>query len=164
MEQNLLPIYALRMMLLEKLNPTFFNKNKKMILGSSLAAQDYYLSGKYYEYDRRSGHMFMTMPDYIEVHHKYGLPYNPATSYRANNLNPGLVMDLANSLQTDKINGIINSDGSIKNIKTLPQSEVLKVYHNSSINGTPINALRTMTLSQIESMLVLLTKQKVKVH
>ena len=45
MEQNLLPIYKLRMMFLEKINPTFFIKNADLIRRTSLAAQDYLLSG-----------------------------------------------------------------------------------------------------------------------
>ena len=54
METKLVPIYALRMLMLERLNPQFFAANADMILRTSLAAQDYILSGQYYEYDPRT--------------------------------------------------------------------------------------------------------------
>ena len=155
MEQNLLPIYKLRMMFLEKINPTFFIKNADLIRRTSLAAQDYLLSGAYDEYKFMMGRHFRNLPGYIAVHKKYNLPYNPYVMTPENTtLNPGLVMDLANSLNTDIINLVVNSKGEITDMRNLPKSEVLRVYHNSQNNGTPINVLQYVPMFQIERMML----------
>ena len=70
MKQKLLPIYDLRMQLLQKLNPKFYAENADTIRRSSLAAQDYFLSGTYREYDDRMGTLFKKLPGYISVHKK----------------------------------------------------------------------------------------------
>ena len=153
MEQKLLPIYELRAMFLEKVNPNFFAQNADLIRRTSLAAQDYYMSGAYKEYDIRSGHMFRIQPGYIAVHKKYNLPYSTTITPNTAILNPGLVMDLAWSLKTDIINNVVSSNGEIYDISKLPQSEVLQVYHNSRTYGVPINALYLLRPSQIEKIL-----------
>lgn len=155
MENKLLPIYALRIKLLEKINPEFFIKNADMIKRTSLAAQDYVLSGTYKEYNRSMGRTFKILPGYINVHKKYNLPYSPDTSALIPDmpLNPGLVMDLAWSLTTDKTNGIVDANGALKDVYQMPESEVLRVYHNSSASGTPINALYLMTITQVQTLL-----------
>lgn len=157
MKEKLLPIYALRMLLLEKLNPHFFKENAAFILRTSLAAQDYVLSGNYYEYDKdRMGHLFRTLPGYIHVHQKYKIPYNPKASLLTPyEVNPGLVMDLAWSLKTDILNGIVDQKGNIKDTKSLIGSEVLHVYHNSQLSGIPVNALGFLPTSQIQRMIAL---------
>lgn len=163
METKLVPIYALRMLMLEQLNPNFFAANADMILRTSLAAQDYILSGQYYEYDPRTGHMFKKLPSYINIHKKYNLPYDPENSMLIPHIiNPGLVMDLSWAFQTDKLNGIIDDRGNISDAKRLGASEVLQVYHNSSTYGTPINALYKITKSQFETMVASTMQTKTK--
>ena len=163
MQKALVPIYALPIMLLEKVNPKFFAANSDLILRSSLAAQDYYLSGRYYEYDHRTGRLFKKLPGYISVHREYNLPYNPNTiMLDSPGIHPGLVMDLAYSFQTDKLNNIIDANGDVKDINTLPSSEILHVYHNSQSSGVPVNALRFITPSQLEKMLAMARNQKTK--
>lgn len=163
METKLVPIYALRMLMLERLNPQFFAANADMILRTSLAAQDYILSGQYYEYDPRTGRLFRKLPGYISIHKKYNLPYDPETSTLIpQSINPGLVMDLSWSFQTDKLNGIIDDRGNIRDTKRLGSSEVLQVYHNSSASGTPINALYKITKSQFEAMVASTMQTKTK--
>ena len=153
METKLVPIYALRMMFLEKINPLFFAQNADLIRRTSLAAQDYFMSGTYKEYDDRSGRMFRTQPGYIAIHQKYNLPYsttiNPSTAV----LNPGLVMDLTWALKTDITNNIVHPNGDIDSINKLPESEVLQVYHNARQYGIPINAMYMLMPSQIEKMM-----------
>ena len=78
MKQKLLPIYDLRMQLLQKLNPKFYAENADTIRRSSLAAQDYFLSGTYREYDDRMGTLFKKLPGYIGVHKKYKLTKKPS--------------------------------------------------------------------------------------
>lgn len=151
MKQKLLPIYDLRMQLLQKLNPKFYAENADTIRRSSLAAQDYFLSGTYREYDDRMGTLFKKLPGYISVHKKYKLPYNPSLT---TTVNPALVMDLAWSLRTDMINGVVDANGNIKSISLLPQSRVLHVYHNTKNNGMPINALFSLNSLQLEQMLI----------
>lgn len=124
-----------------------------MIRRTSLAAQDYVLSGTCEEYDPRLGHMFKSMPGYINVHKKYHLPYNPnAISPATATLNPGLVMDLAWSLRTDMINHVIDANGGILNPRRLAASHVLRVYHNTRSSGTPANALYLLKPSQLKQM------------
>ncbi len=154
MENKLLPIYALRMLLLQRVNPKFFAENADMIKRTSLAAQDYYLSGAYTEYHEYMGRAFKSLPNYVNIHKKYNLPYNPAEYFvPANGLNTGLVMDLAWSLRTDIINGVVSPNGDIDDIRKMPLSEVLHVYHNTSASGTPINALYKITRFQAEQLL-----------
>ncbi len=152
MEQKLLPIYTLRIMFLEKLNPIFFSKNAELIYRTSMAAQDYFLSGAYKEYNNNMGHLFKTLPGYIAIHNKYNLPYDPYSVKYAAILNPGLVMDLTWSLKTDITNTVVNKNGSINATDKLPQSEILQVYHNSKENGIPINAIHMLMPHQIEQL------------
>ena len=151
MKQKLLPIYELRIQLLRAMNPKFYTANADMIRRSSLAAQDYVLSGTYQEYDTRMGTLFKTLPGYINIHKKYHLPYNPESTAP---INPGLVMDLAWSLRADMINGVVDKTGKLKNISLLPESRVLRVYHNSKFNGTPSVALSILPRHRIEDMLL----------
>lgn len=154
MNEKLVPILALRLILLEKLKPQFVKENYKMILGSSLAAQDYILSGHYHEYDQRMGKLFKKLPEYIKVHQKYKLPYNPTQINQKNQIiNPGLVMDLAWSFRTDIINGLVDSAGNIQDVTKIPSSEVLKVYHNSSEYGVPSDALYVLPPSQLRQII-----------
>lgn len=163
MGKELSPIYMLRVLLLEKANPEYFAKNKKLILGSSLAAQDYVLSGHYYEYDKgRMGLEFKNLPEYVKVHKKYHLPYNPNLLVLSTySVNPGLVMDLAWSFQRDKLNGIIDERGEILDVNKLSLSEVLQVYHNTSMSGTPITAFRPLNAFQ-RSELIKQARQNTK--
>lgn len=155
MDKKLVPIYELRVKLLEKLNPNFFKENYDLILRTSLAAQDYVLSGSYQEYDKRMGRTYKRLPGYIQVHKKYKIPYNPEqlTSLVPGSVNSGLVMDLAWALRTDIINGIVDTQGNIKTPNKLPLSEVLQVYHNSYLSGTPSNAFSIYPPSQIQGIL-----------
>ena len=155
METKLMPIFALRAMLLQQASPQCFARNHDLITRTSLAAQDYLLSGAYDEYKFMMGRHFRNLPGYIAVHKKYNLPYNPYVMTPENTtLNPGLVMDLANSLNTDIINLVVNSKGEITDMRKLPESEVLRVYHNSQNNGTPINVLQFVPMFQIERMML----------
>lgn len=157
MTKQLIPIYKLRVILLKTANPKYFDLNRTYILGSSFAAQDYVLSGHYYEYDKRMGLNFKQLPEYTKVHKKYNLPYNPKLLIvTENTINPGLVMDLAWSLQQDKLKGIIDSEGNIINASKLQSSEVLQVYHNTSMSGYPINILKNMKSEQINQLLSLI--------
>lgn len=155
MQKTLVPIFQLRELCLQKLNSTLFNKEFEIIHNSALAAQDYILSGRFTtEYNPRMGMAFKRLPGYIAVHQKYNLPYNPdTTTPNTTRLNPGLVMDLAHAYHDDIINGIIDRQGNIRNISRLPQSEVMAVYHNSAIYGTPANAFQLMTSTQFQKML-----------
>ncbi len=160
MKEKLIPIYALRMLFLKTVNPRFFNDNRSMIIKTSLAAQDYLLSGHYYEYDQRTGHLFKKLPEYIKVHRKYHIPYNQNLSISTHNyVNSGLVMDLAWSLQTDILNGIVDKKGNIKNPEQLYLSEVLHVYHNYASSGTPVCALRLLTSYQLQEILSIATNK-----
>ena len=162
MKKDLIQIYALRMLLLEKINPNFFKENYNFIKKTSLAAQDYVLSGGYYEYDPRTGQAFRKLPEYIKIHKKYKIPYNPATSMLTEHIvHPGLVMDLSWSLKTDMLNGIVDAHGNIMEPNSLKSSEVLHVYHNSSSSGIPVNALQTLTPTQLTNMLSAI-KQRTK--
>ncbi len=151
MNTILVPIYELRVKLLEKINPHFFKNNYDLILRTSLAAQDYVLSGNYHEYDPRMGHAYKTLPGYIKVHQKYKIPYNPELPQ--NCVNSGLVMDLAWAFRIDLINGVIDEKGNIRNTNALPTSEVLQVYHNSHLSGTPSTAFSIYPPSQIQYIL-----------
>lgn len=155
MENKLVPIYALRVLLLQKLNPKYFEANKQLILRSSLAAQDYVLSGHYYEYNRDTmGQNFRRLPEYTKVHKKYNLPYDPEISVLVpQTIHPGLVMDLAWSLQHDKLRNIVDAKGNIKDTNKLTMSEVLQVYHNTNLSGTPVNALHMLNKIEIAKLL-----------
>lgn len=161
MKTNLLPIYKLRIILLKRANPHFFDRNRRNILRTSLAAQDYVQSGHYYEYDsRRMGVNFKQLPEYVAVHKKYNLPYLPELIVvEQNGVNPGLVMDLSWSLQQDKMHGIVDQKGNIVNAAALPSSEVLQVYHNTSVSGRPIDALKTMKPEQVKELIGLIQQK-----
>ena len=163
MENNLLPIYMLRMLLLEKGNPKYFAANKDLILRTSLAAQDYVLSGGYYEYDKRTmGLEFRNLPKYTQVHQKYKLPCNPdILVLSAYSIHPGLVMDLSWSFQQDKTRNIVDSKGNILDENKLSMSEVLQVYHNTSISSRPIISFRALNAAQ-QSELLAKIRQKTK--
>ena len=152
MQDKLIPIYAIRMMFLEKLNPRFFAANYELIRRTSLAAQDYVMSGDYQEYNLNMGRMFKLLPGYIAVHKKYNLPYNP-TLAMSGPVNSGLVMDLAWSLHQDIVGSVVTDTGDVTDVSKLPQSEVLRVYHNSSIHGTPVGALYTLLPWQVDKIL-----------
>ena len=150
MEQKLLPIYTLRIMFLEKLNPIFFSKNAELIYRTSMAAQDYFLSGAYKEYNNNMGHLFKTLPGYIAIHNKYNLPYDPYSVKYAAILNPGLVMDLTWSLKTDITNTVVNKNGSINATDKLPQYQPSgNQPHGGSfpVSGNPVSPVHRLFLS-----------------
>lgn len=154
MQTTLIPIFQIRELCLQKLNPILFQKEYKIIHNSALAAQDYILSGAFKEYNPRMGLSFKRLPGYIAVHKKYNLPYSPDASIRESiQLNPGLVMDLAYAFNQDITNGIIDAHGNIRKPEALGQSEVMSVYHNQATHGEPAIAFRLMTPSQITQML-----------
>lgn len=153
METKLSPIFMLRAMCLARVSPQFYTANEKLIHASSLAAQDYVLSGGYSEYSPNMGRAFKNLPQYLAVHKKYNLPYNAdATIVPLQGINPGLVMDLAWSFQQDALHSIIDGHGNIIAPEKLTQSEVLHVYHNSGALGVPIDALKTITRYQFNQM------------
>lgn len=157
METQLLPIFTLRKALLQRINPRFFARNEDYITKTSLAAQDYFLSGAYGEYDRYTmGHAFKNLPGYVAVHKKYQLPYSPnAPIGMPQEINSGLVMDLTWSFGTDIFNNIIDRGGNIKKPEILHNSEVLQVYHNSEISGVPATALKLLLPSELGQMLAM---------
>ncbi len=162
MQTQLLPIFQLRELCLAAINPVFYQQNATMIRNSSLAAQDYLLSGTYKrEYHSHLGRNFKHLPGYRKIHEKYSIPYNPyATSHDDESINPGLVMDLAWSFNTDIVNGIIDANGNIRNRATLPNSQVLGAYHCSAMSGTPSSAFRLLLPSQMDAIFAQLVKTK----
>ena len=162
MQKQLLPIFQLRELCLAAINPTFYQQNATMIHNSSLAAQDYLLSGTYKrEYQSHMGRNFKHLPGYRKIHEKYSIPYNPhATDPDNKFINPGLVMDLAWSFNTDVVNGIIDTNGNIRNRATLPHSQVLGAYHCSATSGTPSSAFRLLLPSQMDAIFAQLVKTK----
>lgn len=150
MQQDLVPIFKIRELCLQQLNPTLFKKEYTIIHNSALAAQDYVMSGMFQEYKPQLGLGFKRLPGYIAIHKKYHLPYNPDNTTQ---INPGLVMDLAHAYQEDITNGIIDKQGNIRKPDALAQSEVLAVYHNSATYGTPSIALRLLIPSQVKHIL-----------
>ena len=150
MQTELRPIFQLREELLQKINPDFFASEHNLIRRSALAAQDYVLSGAYSEYKPYMGRTFKHLAGYVAVHKKYHLPYNPYLPDDCHaRLHPGLVMDLAWSFNTDKINGIIDANGNIRNADQLSKSQVLAVYHNSERYGIPVLALNELMPSTL---------------
>lgn len=155
MKTNLLPIYELRLILLKEANPKYFDTYRFQMLRTSLAAQDYVLSGHYYEYDKaKMGLNFKKLPEYTKVHKKYNIPYDPNLFVLPQgSVNPGLVMDLSWSLQQDIVKGITDHKGNILDANKLPLSEVMQVYHNSSISGCPMDVLTQKTPEQLRNLL-----------
>ena len=161
METKLMPIFALRAMLLQQAGPQCFARNHDLIIRTSLAAQDYVRSGKFYEYDRRTGHAFKQLPGYIAVHKRYNIPYNPTSSQLGlSTVNPGLVMDLAWALNSDMLANIVDRNGNIIAPDRLFSSEVLRVYHNSNAYGVPIDAFNAIQRPQRTAMLSKLQRTK----
>lgn len=161
METKLVPIFTLRAMCLEKISPRYFATNAEMIKGTSLAAQDYVLSKDYLEYSPYMGLNFKELPKYVAVHKKYNLPYAPNERLLgAGGINPGLVMDLAQSFHKDTLDKIIDDRGNIIAPNKIYFSEVMKTYHNSTASGVPIDALRNIEPSQLEAMLTNIQKTR----
>lgn len=133
MKIKLAPIFQLRELCLALLNPIFFAKHANLIHRAALAAQEYIFSGASREYMSYMGKQFHDLPEYRKIYDKYELN---------GIVNPNLVMDLAWSFRSDKLNGIIDKDGNITNLATLSKSRIMGVYHNSDISGTPINAFK----------------------
>lgn len=158
MQTELVPIFKLRETLLQMINPDFFASESALIHRSSLAAQDYVLSGAFAEYKPYMGRTFRHLAGYVAVHQKYFLPYNPYVTNERTRLHPGLVMDLAWSFNTDRTNGIIDANGNIRDSARLPESQVLAVYHNSARSGTPLHALNNL----MPSTLAKINEQKTK--
>lgn len=158
METKLTPIFTLRKILLQRTNPDFFARNEDYIAKTSLAAQDYFLSGAYGEYNRYTmGHAFKNLPGYVNVHKKYNLPYNPnAPIIMPQGINSGLVMDLTWSYGRDVFNNIIDRGGNILRPETLHNSEVLQVYHNSEVSGVPARALKLLLPSELKQILAMI--------
>ena len=66
MQTKLIPIFQIRELCLQKLNPILFQKEYKIIHNSALAAQDYILSGAFKEYNPRMGLSFLDISRYIK--------------------------------------------------------------------------------------------------
>ena len=160
MTKELIPIFKLRSMLLQQVCPYYFAKHSDLILRTSLAAQDYVKSGKFYEYDSRTGQTFKTLPNYINIHKKYDLPYTPTAEVYEMILNPGLVMDLAWSLNTDQLHKIVDENGNILAQRRLYESEVLHVYHNSPAHGIPLDAFLRMQRTEQDKLIANLQRTK----
>lgn len=155
METKLKPIYRLRELLLEKLNPHFYVANAKYIRLTSLAAQDYVLSGNFSEYNHtKMGRAFKNLPGYVAVHKKYNIPYDPYLPMSpVGGINAGLVMDLAWSFDMDCKNLIIDANGNILDTGELPRSEVLHVYHNSGVSAVPVSGLNILMPSELKKII-----------
>ena len=162
MQTQLLPIFQLRELCLAAINPTFYKQNAELIRRSALAAQDYILNGIYHrEYHTHIGRNFKHLPGYKEVHKKYDIPYDPYnTAGNPTAINPGLVMDLAWSFNSDTINGIISPQGDIKNPARLRDSEIMAVYHCSPVSGTPASAFTLLVPSQMDKLIASAQKTK----
>ncbi len=154
--RELVSIFHIRALLLREMNPRFYAQNADIIFRSSLAAQDYVMSGTYAkEYTAPVGRQaFRSLPGYIAVHQKYNLPYSPTASVReSTTLHPGLVMDLAWAFTQDLKANIIDSKGDM-NIARLGQSEVLSVYHNSPASGVPVEKFNSISLNNFSKLMV----------
>lgn len=152
---NLVTIFQLRALLLREMNPRFYAQNADIILRSSMAAQDYVISGTYgKEYTAPVGRQaFRSLPGYIKVHNKYDLPYNSNASVReATVLHPGLVMDLAWAFTQDLNTHIIDAQGDV-NIGRLEHSEVLSVYHNTPASGIPAEGIKQISLNTFNKLM-----------
>lgn len=161
METKLAPIFKLRIICLKQTNPQYYETHKKQIRNSSLAAQDYVLSGKIYEYRPYMEKNFKELPEYIKIHKKYSLPFKPDEIILTNNdVNSGLVMDLSWSFEKDRTHLIIDEKGNIINPEKIYDSEVLKVYHNSNASGIPADALKEISPTAI--IKIIKTAQKTK--
>ena len=160
METKLTPIFTLRSMFLQRINPRFFARNEDYITKTSLAAQDYFQSDEYGKYNRYiMGRTFKSFPGYINVHKKYSLPYNPNTPIgTTQGINSGLVMDLTWSYGKDVSNNIIDRDGNILHPEALHNSEVLQVYHNSELSGVPASALKLLLPSELKQILAMVER------
>lgn len=151
MTTELAPIFKLRELCLATVNPAFYDKNADVIRRASLAAQEYLFSGTSNEYKSYMGTNFHDLPGYRAIYTKYDL---------TDVTNKNLIMDLAWSFKSDKINGIIDTQDNIKNPVTLYLSRIMGVYHNSSISGIPINAFKLYP-ERIDKLLML-AQQKTK--
>lgn len=162
METKIVPIFQLRILCLQTINPVYYTNNKDMIIRATLAAQDYIFSGKFNEYNRTMGKNFENLPGYRAVHKKYQLryTYHNSTTSRSVGVNPGLVMDLAYSFHLDSYRSIINKRGEIINSKKLYLSEVLNVYNNDANSGIPMDALKKISEEQFAKILYATQKTK----
>ena len=161
METKLAPIFKLRTICLQKISPNYYKSHEELIKRTSLAAQDYVLSGKIHEYKPSMERNFKDLPEYIKIHKKYSLPFTPdKIVLPVNGVNPGLVMDLSWSFEQDKLHSIIDSAGNIINPEKIYYSEVLKVYHNSSASGIPADAIQTVPKNIV--MQIIKSAQKVR--
>ena len=154
--RELSTIFHIRALLLREMNPRFYTQNADIIFRSSLAAQDYVMSGTYAkEHTAPAGRqVFKTLPGYIAIHQKYNLPYNPSASVRESTvLHPGLVMDLAWAFTQDLKTNIIDAQGDV-NVARLAQSEVLAVYHNTPASGVPVEKFHSISLNSFSKLMM----------
>lgn len=168
----------MRAALLKQEKPKLFSKHYRKVIRSSMAAQDYVLSGQYSiavqsqgarkiyplwdrpgykENGAQYGFRYYTVPSAITFTPEYYAP-NPApadkTMYmiRCDELHAGLIWELAESFHNDVENGIITPTGKIKNLKLLPQSEVLRSYHNRE-NWKASRMLKRLQPEQVQVLL-----------
>lgn len=144
MNTELAPIFKLRELCLAAVNPVFYAKHADLIHRSSLAAQAYVFSGKHNEYNTYMANNFHELEGYKSVHIEYEL---------VGQVNPNLVMDLVFSFKHDRIMGIIDVQGNIKNRATLRNSRILGTYHNSDLSGIP-NSVFKLFPERIDKLII----------
>ena len=135
MDTQLLGIFDIRAALFRRCNLKFYKQHEQDVINSSLAAQDFCLSGDLDGFDPNA----MTSPQmflYAQLHADYFVPYKY--------METGLVFDLAMALQSDIKSGLLGPDGKIVKPELLSSSNVLRVYHESEDSGIPVTALNRM--------------------
>ena len=112
MQTELMDIFKLRANLLKRTDPDFYKENEYQIKQSSLAAQDYYLSGNYSNRPRKQDFvLFQDIPEYNKVHTKYHLDFNMLIANNSNYIDMRVIMFLTQALSRDIKNKIISEYG-----------------------------------------------------
>jgi len=162
MESTMAPIFSLRAMFLRKLHPAQYSNMEKYVLQTSLAAQDYVLSGMYREYDiEKNKTSFKKLPGYVAIHEKYNIPYDPDAPFNnaGNMVGTDLVMNLAWALNHDINNEIVDPYGEFLYSQQLMTSEVLHVPHTPVSNKIPRDILKTISPLDLQKLLVLASQR-----
>ena len=142
MHTQLAKIFEMRNALLKRCNIKYYRVHEKVIINSSLAAQDFYFSGDLMDYDGCKSSDLLHDNLYDSLHTEYSVPYKSSDSRC---VNAALVLDLARALRADIEAGILGKSGEIMIPERLVSSQVLQTFHNSEESGVPVTALKTMT-------------------
>lgn len=140
MQTQLWEVFALRQFLLKKANPNF---NDELLTRSSLATQDWILSGNFFKSIPliKDSVCLGDLPGYCDLSDKYELDFG---FYPLDGVNPGMPLCLANAYLRDYAYDRITKQGEIK-VRTkaqLMKLDVLYVFQNSNKLGIARDAAK----------------------